>query len=54
MASIRRKIEPDLSTPRYIFTETGVGYRMADGEETAQTEKKTIPENRESSFFSPE
>ena len=32
MASIRRKIEPDLSEPRYIFTETGVGYRMADGE----------------------
>ena len=32
MAAIRRKIEPDLSNPRYIFTETGVGYRMADGE----------------------
>jgi len=32
MASIRRKIEPDISEPRYIFTETGVGYRMADGE----------------------
>jgi len=31
MASIRRKIEPDLSDPRYIFTETGVGYRMAEG-----------------------
>ena len=33
MASIRRKIEPDPSEPRYIFTEVGVGYRMADGED---------------------
>lgn len=31
MASIRRKIEPNPDEPRYIFTETGVGYRMADG-----------------------
>ena len=30
MASIRRKIEPDPSEPRYIFTEVGVGYRMAE------------------------
>ena len=29
MASIRRKIEPNPSEPRYIFTEVGVGYRMA-------------------------
>ena len=33
MASIRRKIEPNPSEPRYIFTEVGVGYRMADGED---------------------
>lgn len=33
MASIRRKIEDDPNEPRYIFTEIGVGYRMAeDGE----------------------
>ena len=32
MAAICRKIEPDLSNPRYVFTATGVGYRMADGE----------------------
>lgn len=31
MASIRRKIEPNPNEPRYIFTEVGVGYRMADG-----------------------
>ena len=33
MASIRRKIEPNPSEPRYIFTEVGVGYRMADRED---------------------
>lgn len=33
MANIRRKIEKTPSQPKYIFTETGVGYRMADGEE---------------------
>lgn len=33
MASIRRKIEPNPDEPRYIFTETGVGYRMTDGKE---------------------
>lgn len=32
MASIRRKIEPNPSEPRYIFTEVGVGYRMAEEE----------------------
>ena len=33
MASIRRKIEPNPNEPRYIFTEVGVGYRMADGDD---------------------
>ncbi|MBQ6120395.1 MAG: response regulator transcription factor [Clostridia bacterium] len=33
MASIRRKIEPVPSEPRYIFTEVGVGYRMAEEEQ---------------------
>jgi len=32
MASIRRKLEPNPNEPRYIFTEVGVGYRMAEGE----------------------
>lgn len=32
MANIRRKIETSPADPQYIFTETGVGYRMAEGE----------------------
>lgn len=32
MANIRRKIEKKTTEPKYIFTEVGVGYRMADGE----------------------
>ena len=30
MTNIRRKIEEDPAAPRYIFTEMGVGYRMAE------------------------
>jgi len=30
MANIRRKIEKNPGEPQYIFTETGVGYRMED------------------------
>ncbi len=30
MANIRRKIEKNPAQPKYIFTEIGVGYRMAD------------------------
>lgn len=33
MANIRRKIEVDPAQPKYIFTEVGVGYRMAEDEE---------------------
>lgn len=33
MANIRRKIEADPAQPKYIFTEVGVGYRMAEDEE---------------------
>ena len=31
MANIRRKIEKNPADPHYIFTEMGVGYRMAEG-----------------------
>lgn len=34
MANIRRKIEVDPAQPKYIFTEVGVGYRMAEDEES--------------------
>lgn len=33
MAGIRRKIESDPNEPKYIFTEVGVGYRMAENDE---------------------
>ena len=33
LASIRRKIEANPNEPSYIFTEVGVGYRMADSED---------------------
>lgn len=34
MANIRRKLEKNPAEPVYIYTEVGVGYRMADDEET--------------------
>lgn len=32
---LRKKLEPDPSAPRYIFTERGVGYRFVDFERSA-------------------
>lgn len=32
MANIRRKLEQNPADPQYIFTETGVGYRMVEAE----------------------
>ena len=32
MANIRRKIEENPAEPRYLFTEVGVGYRMAESD----------------------
>ena len=37
MANIRRKIEPNPDEPIYIFTEVGVGYRMAQNDELPKT-----------------
>ncbi len=34
MANIRRKLEQNPADPQYIFTETGIGYRMIDNENT--------------------
>ena len=47
MASIRRKIEPNPNEPRYIFTEVGVGYRMAENEELAGSREKEAEEGNE-------
>ena len=33
MANIRRKIEKNPATPEYVFTEIGIGYRMAEGDQ---------------------
>ena len=30
MGQLRRKIERDPARPRYLLTETGVGYRLKD------------------------
>ena len=30
MVSIRRKLERNSADPQYIFTETGIGYRMIE------------------------
>jgi two-component system KDP operon response regulator KdpE len=30
IASLRRKLEDDPADPRYLFTEQGVGYRLAE------------------------
>ena len=32
MANIRRKIEKNPAAPEYVFTEIGIGYRMAEGD----------------------
>ena len=32
MANIRRKIEKNPAEPEYLFTEVGVGYRMAEAD----------------------
>ena len=32
MANIRRKIENNPAAPEYVFTEIGIGYRMAEGD----------------------
>jgi two-component system KDP operon response regulator KdpE len=46
MKQLRDKIEPDPSRPRYLLTETGVGYRMLverEKEPTAEAEMQNQP-----------
>lgn len=40
MANIRRKIEKNPAEPAYILTEVGVGYRMVESVEAAQTDPR--------------
>ena len=40
MANIRRKIETAPAQPKYIFTEVGVGYRMAEDEADISPKKR--------------
>ena len=39
MANIRRKMEKNPAEPVYIFTEIGVGYRMADSSDFEKAEE---------------
>ena len=34
MANIRRKIEKNPAAPEHVFTEIGIGYRMAEGDQS--------------------
>ena len=36
IARLRRKIEPDPDSPRYLITERGIGYRLSSGTPSAQ------------------
>lgn len=42
MANIRRKIEEKPAEPRYIFTEVGIGYRMAESDRIKQENTVTV------------
>ena len=40
--NLRQKIEPDARSPRYLLTETGIGYRLvSDGEPAEATQRPT-------------
>lgn len=43
MANLRRKIEPNPDEPIYLFTEVGVGYRMAERSETQPANAPDAP-----------
>ena len=43
MANIRRKLEQNPADPKYIFTEIGVGYRMAEEDSADSVSPKPLP-----------
>ena len=47
MANLRRKLEKNPEEPRYLFTEVGVGYRLAEGEGTEPLESDSTEETEE-------
>ena len=47
MANIRRKIEKNPAEPEYLFTEVGVGYRLAEAESDGAATPDTPPGQRE-------
>ena len=42
MATLRKKIEPDTSNPKYIQTHVGVGYRMLNQTEKADQTNESL------------
>ena len=47
MANLRRKLEKNPEEPRYLFTEVGVGYRLAEGEGTEPLGSDSTEETEE-------
>ena len=47
MANLRRKLEKNPEEPRFLFTEVGVGYRLAEGEGTEPLESDSTEETEE-------
>ena len=41
--NLRQKLEPDAGNPRYILTETGIGYRFIPDEETDERPRQVTP-----------